>query len=875
MRAVYDVRAVRFIKETNGKAALGNSMARYVCLGHFDLFAVDNLLEDGRAVRLPLRTIQRDRILDNEKRYEGAENCVYSLYMLQKIEKPWAQERLRAFWERESVFMAITRIHCKSLGGDVSQTISSGLRKFCISGEKNIKLLVLCSGTPNDGPVVTLEAAVAGEDSTEKERVECVFYDSLELGDTVSVMKSASLSAILEVVRYLSTAGNVRDTYTYCGILSDCFPSDSAGRGDLNPNARIQQFSTRFSIRNVRLAKKYFDCLGGRLGEQGGRIDGQFYVTGTADHLIQWGPCDESVMLDIVRSLLESDKEKPGCFNDVITRVGLDYWTPDGDGNQEDVKSALRWDYLSRIREKYAAQEWFYSLRKLLGTLSAMERSYVMDGLAMLLIPGVNAFLQRLDALPGEELENRTKEINYFLRVWAELSNDISQLESQLTQHPELVPVRYYIPALLLQFELRFLEKSAFSLSEPNKRSFRPMLATTDEFNMYTVCPLDPGGDDYNGECPLLVFIPVRNLYSVWEIALRTTHEVAHYCEDSARRRDLRYEMLVQCMAHTVINIWFKDVVRPIINRGEDERQFYLKGLHYEKELAETIRSFADEYIKIEGKGDTKDVYLDLCVRAIQNGFEEVLERETFLEKYLLLVSPDFFYRYRREYQMTLEIRSWRVQSLAQQQDFLTRLSALGFLCEECYADIAMILLLNLNFEDYYTSVYKDEYGHLSEMGYEMEDVSTFDVVCHIQRMAQVISVMSSLEKETWNAVSINEGRSAWIKYARALLTWVDVSQEGWDASQGVLYSREKDWRPEMLDSTTFKLLNDYLLECARKLEKELNQTGVGAGGRTKAIQEVRENMRWISDSAFDWEKIQLFLLEDVASQSEQFTAHC
>ncbi len=72
-----------------------------------------------------------------------------------------------------------------------------------------------------------------------------------------------------------------------------------------------------------------------------------------------------------------------------------------------------------------------------------------------------------------------------------------------------------------------------------------------------------------------------------------------------------------------------------------------------------------------------------------------------------------------------------------------------------------------------------------------------------------------------------------------------------------------------MLDSATFKLLNVYLLECAKKLEEELNQTGAGAGERAKAIQEVRENVQWISNSAFDWEKIQLFLLKDVASQSE------
>lgn len=875
MRAVYDVRAVRFIKATRGKDSLENNAARYICLGHFDLFEVDSLSENGCMVPLPLRTIQDDRIHDNEKRYEDADTRVYSLYMLQKIADTQVHKRLQDFWERKSVFMTITRIHCKSSRdcdfqseSCSSQTISSCLRKFCNIESKEEQLPVLCSEGSMNGSVIVLKAAVAGNSNQEKEHVECVFYDSLELGDTVAVMKSASLSAILEVVRYLSTADNVRDTYTYCGILSSCFSPGSTYY--LNSHARIQQLTTRFSIRNVQRAKEYFDRLEKKLKK--GRIDKQFYVTGTADHLIQWCPCDESSMLEIVQLLLETDIELPGCFNDVITRVGLDYLAPDGAELTEGMEKSAQWhECFLKIQKKCVSQEWLYPLRKLLGALFEMKRNYVMDGLAALLIPGVNAFLQRLDAMSEKELEDHTEDINFFLRVWADLSNDISQLESQLTQHPELAPIRYYIPALLLQFELKFLEKSAFSLSEPNKRSFRPMLVTTDEFNMYTVCPLDPKGADYNRECPLLVFVPVRDLYSVWEIALRATHEAAHYCEDSARNRNLRYKKLTECMAHAVINTWFKDVVRPIIQKS-DEKKFYSNGLAYEKKLTEAIKHFADKKIKnirSDEEDGIKDVYLDLCVVAIRSGVEEVLKREDFLEQYLLCISPDFFVNYRHQYQLTLGMRSWSVQSLVQQQDLSTRLSALKFLCGECYADIAMILLLNLKFEDYYASVYKDEYNHILEMGYDVEDFSSSDIICHIHRMAQVISVMSSLGKETWNAVSINEDSSAWIRYAHSLLTWLYASQEGWDSSRGVLYSSEQYWRPEMLDYTTFQLLNDYLLECAKKLEEELNQKGDGNEDRAKAIQEVRKSVCWISDSGFDWEKIQQFLLEDSASQSK------
>ena len=48
-----------------------------------------------------------------------------------------------------------------------------------------------------------------------------------------------------------------------------------------------------------------------------------FYVTGTADQIIQWGKCSENEFLKIMRKITQQGDSMYPCFNDVMTRVGI------------------------------------------------------------------------------------------------------------------------------------------------------------------------------------------------------------------------------------------------------------------------------------------------------------------------------------------------------------------------------------------------------------------------------------------------------------------------------------------------------------------------------------------------------------------------
>ena len=51
--------------------------------------------------------------------------------------------------------------------------------------------------------------------------VNCVLYDSLELGDVVAILKGNSLRIILQIQRWLYESRYVSDAYSYCGICYD------------------------------------------------------------------------------------------------------------------------------------------------------------------------------------------------------------------------------------------------------------------------------------------------------------------------------------------------------------------------------------------------------------------------------------------------------------------------------------------------------------------------------------------------------------------------------------------------------------------------------------------------------------------------------
>lgn len=94
--------------------------------------------------------------------------------------------------------------------------------------------------------------------------VAAAFYDSLELGDIVGVMKSSSLAAILEVQRRIYECPVVCDAYTYCGLDGKLFNEawDEAekllsGREPPLKETCMDYVSTGFSVKDAHIADSF------------------------------------------------------------------------------------------------------------------------------------------------------------------------------------------------------------------------------------------------------------------------------------------------------------------------------------------------------------------------------------------------------------------------------------------------------------------------------------------------------------------------------------------------------------------------------------------------------------------------------------------
>lgn len=121
-----------------------------------------------------------------------------------------------------------------------------------------------------------------------------------------------------------------------------------------------------------------------------------------------------------------------------------------------------------------------------------------MDDLANLLIPSLHALVERISQLAKlkkEEIPNAINEIHDLIRDYFYLIYDISRLEGQLVQHPELYPAPYYLPAAILQFEMQFTYCCSKLFRDTAQETlFHPVLIPHYQSEASTFAPLGSGG---------------------------------------------------------------------------------------------------------------------------------------------------------------------------------------------------------------------------------------------------------------------------------------------------------------------------------------------------------------------------------------------
>lgn len=524
------------------------SINSYVCLGHFDCLCVKKLNAES-----PLNAIEQD--------FQQRDNYNYPLYIFHYPSSD--AKNLGQFWNMKACFMTVSRIHFSPSAKADAQLLRKALAMLDQSN---------------------LEAGGAGELTIRigGELVHAVFYHTLELGDLVVVLKSNSLPMCLEAIRRMMEIAQVGDVYSFCGIHFDLIKpnvrqaakswEEHTGHSffQLSADDSVKQVlphaSMRFSIGSIRCAEKFWTTMNCE----------PFFIAGTADAIVDFSGKPVENLIEAIYCLafrefsIGSGNERVtmyDAFEDIITRIGSRYGPSYSEAlalKPRRLPPALEeaQKELISMARKFMEREtrWAPVLNAQVNTLSAMMGNCVTDDLSMLIWPSVRALMARLNYLSETEHfigEKQEEKISQFLDSWNILESDVSRLEGQLSQNPELLSSRYYIPATLMAFYMALLHECNALLLEINQdgdQGYVPLITYNASPRALTRCILDPSADEhtkgvYKGNTPLLVSLPVTMMFRPLEAAIVLCHELSHYSGTATRQRQQRYKRILSSCA--------------------------------------------------------------------------------------------------------------------------------------------------------------------------------------------------------------------------------------------------------------------------------------------------------------------------------------
>ena len=925
----YDVRAIRLIKEEFQSSHLSfptkSTDNMYFCLGHFDRIMVDSLGNSEKNIKNPLKAIQEDRFSLKEFETVRSANQVYSLYLLRELMKEDAQaeqaslEEIQRFWKQKRIYTVITQIHCTPPQASGPED-PSGERHLVPSIQYlEQKIRDLFKANPQMKTIISFDSPCTEdlEDNTKTRKIRCVLYDSLELADCIAIFKSNSLTSILNAIQKFSLTGQIQDSYSYIALPAEIMMQEKSALESVIQrhnliDTRLGYISTRFSERDFRKAHQFLYDLDRKLETQWGPQ--MMCVTGTADYCVSLPSAGEDVLLKLIWEFVSNRELLFGAFNDIITRLGVPYRAPKQLANTE-AGSRKPWFCLQHIYpnhiknwlEAYAKTEsapsWVYSMLKLVGNLNTMSHHYSLENLTVSLIPSVSAFIYRLGELVGipedassKDIEQLVKNVNFtdrqareiqgFINCWTQITNDIMQIESHLAQHPELVPLRYYIPSTLLQFDSLFIMQCSQQLAAAdhqkdnnrNLRIFKPLLVPCNTQNLYTKSPLDPSADN-SCVSPLIVRIPIRDLYDPTSTLYRMAHEAAHYCGDCARNRKERFTQLSNCLIHYICGLWNSTAYayafeQPDWQKAEEMQQYFRNLIPYWEER------FAERHQKCPSSQERYMSVSSPVLIEIMNRF--LVSSTDYEEQYLLRVFPESISKLTL-FQKLLQDQYQPNDPPIQIHDTELRLTAYASLSKECYADLSMIYLLRCNLPDYYLSIFDNEYNRLHQENFDgIEGLKLAEgVKAHIIRLALVIDAVRAVNGNDKMSISFQEiddsvKSKGWGNSANSLLQeFQKYENQGHNICQQAYHvplvlSGDDD--PDTGDSQytlsfgELHYLSQYLRKCARDLDRMFPASP--SARISNDLQALRSSALYFRRDEIQWTKVQTYLI----SHLKEFT---
>lgn len=668
-----------------------NRLGPWVVLGHFDAIYTYPLDLKEKHV---FQTISKH----NQKisTYNSSNFYFHPLYLL-------TDEDDTVFWEKSTWCMAVARIHCTSCV-DIASLLGS-------LEEELLK-----------------EAVAYG--------CCCQIYHTMELSDLVLAIKSDKISNLLHFTLRLRKYSCIGKVYTYCGIdyahitKTVLFP-------DSNDN--IPTITMRFSVSDFSKVDEQLAAIKRALD-----APVAYSIVGVDDVALTSNNLPLIKLVQFYRSsfIWGYDTSVPlnNAFSDVTTRAGI---TLEGSFPCIDLKGQGSCDNGKRLQaacqrlveynEKIqnlvrngnygipvdSAHNWLKPLSELTKALFRMGRTPVLDKFVYLMLPGATVFLERIYRCleqNGGLPEKMAEYFQRFVRGWSHLMEHVMRIEGQLTHHPEMRPIIYDIPIIMLEYTLAFLNQATEVLLSSDSRKKRiHFLLIPNPGSWINSVELFQAEGDLPGL--VLVDIPFHMLYNPASVLSALVHETSHFVGEDHRKRDLRTE-------------YFGDAAAVLLAK--------LAFVSYDKRLISEIAKWFKEK-------------LCSCTSAYQmrNIISDWSENPFTLESYSAFVRNVLLAKGENNGNLAFEMDLVKLKEI-HMPEFRLLLNDLCTLFREIYADICMLYLLPLSEEDYVRGLV-EELTHDPKDPYEMFAIRIFVVLTAAKR--GIPSKIEQVDQKIWNRV--------------------------------------------------------------------------------------------------------------------------
>lgn len=624
-----------------------NAIGPWITLGHFDATYTYELNVRDADIFMGIKKSNQ-----TISAYNSGESYFHPLYVLY-------EDNDEEFWRSQTWYLAVVRIHY-ALSTDIAMLNS------CL---KNALM-----------------------DDAKKHNCTCHIYQTIELSDLALAVKSNCLRDILDFTLKLRKYSCIGKVYTYCSISYDRIRSTS----DFPEFETIPTFSMRFSVSDFQEVTQQIATLKRTLGDAV-----SYSIVGVDDISLNCTGLPMGNLIRLYRCCFIPDYDCSSplskAFSDVTTRVGIDLgeqfpFVEIGRNSNNGTRLSEACQRLVRIDSEIQAivhdskydipyetvHSWLKPLSELTKSLLRMSRTVVLDEFVYLMIPGVTAFLENILCLLQNTHKLPEEYAPYYQRFvenWSHLMEHIMRIEGQLTHYPDVRPIIYDIPIVMLEYTLAFLEQVSDVLrssdADPQRINFLLVPCLCNRMN---AIELFAAGRNIPGL--VLIAIPFHTLYNPAEVLCALVHETSHFVGETHRNRESRASYFIKAIAVLMAKVFFSSYAACII---------------------ETIAKELEELLDLQSRTSAQKIR-DFVKKWALNLFKEK-NYNKFVRKVLLLNSGREKVKFETSPAKIRDIRLLKFGNLL--QDLYT-------LFREIYADICMLYFLPLETTSYVNSLVDD-----------------------------------------------------------------------------------------------------------------------------------------------------------------------